>query len=175
MVCSSFAHSDKWIHSGPLGTNATFGYLWTNYTRPKPSLLYPVHLCVRAYIYIHSYVCKNILRYIIKNDAERIKFYLNLIVVPQRANSDTILIINLSYGYKEIILISHTFHEAVSFFCFSVIFVLLGWTKTLIHGETVDNATLIFFPSTVLSCCLFKVIISVRAENPTSQTQCQKW
>lgn len=56
----------------------------------------PVCTC----IYTCIYVCKNILRIIIMNDADRIKFYINLIAVPQSINSDTILIINLIYGYK---------------------------------------------------------------------------
>lgn len=84
-------------------------------------------------IYTPIYVCKNILRVIIMNDAERIKCYLNLIALPQRTNSNIILIMNLSYGYKEMCFIFNLHanyyintpyvHEPVSFFCFSVIFV----------------------------------------------------
>jgi hypothetical protein len=66
------------------------------------------HCCILyTCVYVHTlytciYVRKNILQVIIMNDGERIKCYLNLIALPQRPNSDVILIMNLSYGYKEI-------------------------------------------------------------------------
>jgi hypothetical protein len=66
-----------------------------------PNVWEGIYLCVRAYIHVYKCV-KYIASYNYEWRYKRIQFYLNLIALPQRTNSDIILIMNLCSGYKKI-------------------------------------------------------------------------